>query len=220
MLKAFKNAVDNMQVSEVEYLRNTRNGIGIWIKLRLQFIQKIGPRQILIGTLNDITVQKEIDNVLNVFKTVEPLHHKNTDTMLIVDDHKLDRTILREMFRDKFNVIEAEDGNEALRLLRTNKQIDIIVLDLIMPYMDGRAMLEVMKNDRILKDLPVVVVTSDSTIKSQMEMLQLGVDDYIIKPYVKEIVIKRVENVLVSHNNKDLIQKSSVIADKFSEILK
>ncbi len=220
VLKAFKNAVDNMQVSEVEYLRNTRNGIGIWIKLRLQFIQKIGPRQILIGTLNDITVQKEIDNVLNVFKTVEPLHHKNTDTMLIVDDHKLDRTILREMFRDKFNVIEAEDGNEALRLLRTNKQIDIIVLDLIMPYMDGRAMLEVMKNDRILKDLPVVVVTSDSTIKSQMEMLQLGVDDYIIKPYVKEIVIKRVENVLVSHNNKDLIQKSSVIADKFSEILK
>lgn len=220
VLKAFKSAVDNMKVSEVEYLRNTRNGVGMWIKLRLQFIQKIGMRHILIGTLNDITVQKEIDSVLHVFKEVEPLGFKNTDTMLIVDDHKLDRTILREMFRDKFNIIEAEDGNEALRILRTNKQIDLIVLDLIMPYMDGRAMLEIMKNDRTLRELPVVVVTSDSTIKSQMEMLQLGVDDYIIKPYVKEIVIKRVENVLVSHNNKDLIQKSNVIADKFSEILK
>lgn len=215
---AFKNAVDSNKITEVEYIRTRSNGSNIWVKLRLQYIQRIGAKHLLFGTINDITTQKEMDTVLSMYRKEISDNKVEQDVMLIVDDYKVNRLMLCEMFGDKYKIIEAEDGNDALRKMKETPKIDVIILDLIMPYMDGKEFLSVIKKDEKYSDIPVIVITSDDSPKSQMELISLGVDDYIIKPFVKEIVLKRVDNVMVSFNNKNSIKRKNDIADKLSEL--
>lgn len=221
VLEAFRGAVKTKKMGEAEYIRLKENGTSIWVKLRLQYIQKIGTKHILFGTLNDITAQKELDSMLNIFKTeIERKRKREKGIMLIVDDYQLNRLILKEMFVEQFVVIEAENGNEALKQLKKYEQIDVIILDLIMPFMDGKEFLNIIKKDDKYKDIPVVVITSDDSMESQTELISLGINDYIIKPFVREIVMKRIDNVLVSTDNRDLLWRKNDIADKLSELLK
>lgn len=221
VLDAFRGAVKTKKMGEAEYIRLKENGTSIWVKLRLQYIQKIGTKHILFGTLNDITAQKELDSMLNIFKTeIERKRKREKGIMLIVDDYQLNRLILKEMFVEQFVVIEAENGNEALKQLKEHEQIDVIILDLIMPFMDGKEFLNIIKKEDKYKDIPVVVITSDDSMESQTELISLGINDYIIKPFVREIVMKRIDNVLVSTDNRDLLWRKNDIADKLSELLK
>lgn len=218
---AFETAVRTKKITETEYLRRKADGTSIWIRLRLQYIQSAANKSILLGTLNDITAQKEIDSMLNIYKEELDSDRNDKDTMLIIDDYRLNRIMLREMFTEKFRVIEAENGTEALRILKDcNNHIDLIILDLIMPYMDGKELLKIIRADERLKDIPVVVITSDDSNRSQTELLSLGVDDYIIKPFVKETVMKRIDNVVISYNNKNSMRRKNDIADKLSELFK
>lgn len=220
VLDAFREAVETKKIGEAEYIRLKENGTSIWIKLRLQYIQKIGTKHILFGTLNDITAQKELDSMLNIFKAEIERKKSEKCVMLIVDDYQLNRIILKEMFVDKFNVIEAENGKEALMKLDESKHVDVIILDLIMPHMSGREFLNIIKQKDKYKNIPVVVITSDDSAESQTELISLGVNDYIIKPFVREIVMKRIDNVLVSSDNRDSIWRKDYIADRLSELLK
>lgn len=220
LLGAFWEAVNTKGTSEAEYIRYKEDGTSIWVKIRLQYIQKIGMKHILFGTLNDITIQKEIDTMLDIYKEELNTQKADKDVMLVVDDYRLNRIILRDMFQDKFQVLEAENGNVALQKLLETEKVDVIILDLIMPCMDGKELLQIIKKDDKRKNIPVVVITSDDSIESQTELLSLGVNDYIIKPFVKETVMKRIDNVMVSSNNRSSIQRKSDIADKLSELLK
>ena len=220
VLDAFKDVVNNKKISKVEYLRMKNDGTNIWINMRLQYIHNIANKDVIIGTLNDVTIQKEIDNMLYDFKNTDSEGHKGKEIMLIVDDYKLERIMLRDMFKEKYEVIEAANGDDALKVLRDNQSINIIVLDLVIPKMDGKALLQVIKDNQNLKDIPVVVITPDDTKQSQTELFSLGIDDYIIKPFVREMLMKRIDNVLVSYNNKKLIKRNKDIADKLSELSK
>lgn len=205
--QAFKNAVESNKITEAEYLRTKSNGSNIWVKLRLQYIQRIGTKHLMFGTINDITAQKEMDTVLSMYRKEVSENRLDEDVMLIVDDYRLNRLMLCEMFGDKFKIVEAENGNDALSKMKELSRIDIIILDLIMPYMDGKEFLDIIKKDEAYADIPVIIITSDDSPESQMELISLGVDDYIIKPFVKEIVLKRVDNVMVSFNNKNSIKR-------------
>lgn len=216
--QAFKNAVESNKITEAEYLRTKSNGSNIWVKLRLQYIQRIGTKHLMFGTINDITAQKEMDTVLSMYRKEVSENRLDEDVMLIVDDYRLNRLMLCEMFGDKFKIVEAENGNDALSKMKELSRIDIIILDLIMPYMDGKEFLDIIKKDEAYADIPVIIITSDDSPESQMELISLGVDDYIIKPFVKEIVLKRVDNVMVSFNNKNSIKRKNDIADKLSEL--
>lgn len=218
VIDAFKNAVNTKKISEAEYIRYKDNGTSVWAKLRLQYIQKIGTKHLIFGTINDITAQKEIDSVLNIYKNEIGDKKRDKELMLIIDDYRLNRLVLREMFNEKYSIIEAENGNEALKKLKEVQTVDIIILDLIMPYMDGKEFLSIIKKDEKYRDVPVIVITSDDSLKSQMELISLGISDYIIKPFVKEIVLKRIDNVMVSLNNKNNIRRKNDIADKLSEL--
>ncbi len=218
IIAAFENAVNTKKVTEAEYLRYKDNGKSVWIKLRLQYIQKIGMKHLLFGTLNDITTQKEIDSVLNMYRNEINNEKKDKDVMLIIDDYRLNRLMLAEMFNDKYSIVEAENGNDALKKLKEIEHIDIIILDLIMPYMDGKEFLKILKQNEKYVNTPVIVITSDDSPKSQMELISLGVSDYIIKPFVREIVIKRIDNVMVSLSNKNSIKRKNDIANRLSEL--
>ncbi len=220
VLRAFDDVASNKKTSKVEYLRMKNDGTSLWVNMRLQYIHSIANKDVIIGTLNDVTIQKEIDNMLSEIKNSDFGSLKRSETMLIVDDYKLERIMLRDMFKEKYEVVEAASGDDAIKVLTDQKQIDIIVLDLVMPNMDGKELLKLIKSNPDFNDIPVVVITPDDTKQSQTELFSLGVDDYIIKPFIREMVMKRIENVLVSYNNKKLMKRNKDIADKLSVLSK
>ena len=219
VISAFETAIRTKKIAEAEYERTKNNGTNMWVKLRLQYIQKIGNKHLLFGTLNDITAQKEIDSILSIYrKEVDGEKKKNKGRMLIVDDYRLNRLMLAEMFSDKYDIVEAENGNDALIKLKESGVIDIIILDLIMPYMDGKEFLSIIKKDEKYEDIPVIVMTSDSSKESQMELISLGISDYITKPFVRETVLKRIDNVMELVSRKNNRRRKNDIADKLSEL--
>ncbi|RGY96852.1 EAL domain-containing protein [Clostridium sp. AM58-1XD] len=118
-------------------------------------------------------------------------------TMLLVDDTELNLAILEGIFEENFKILKARNGKEALKLLKENA-IDIVVLDVIMPVMDGFETLERIKEDEALSDIPVVMSTSEAG-ENEARALSLGADDFIMKPYNPVVVYKRVENIIVKH---------------------
>ena len=122
--------------------------------------------------------------------------------ILIVDDSALNREILSEMLHSDFRILEAENGEAAIGLLKENNyEIDVIFLDLAMPVMDGIRFLEEKKKDEGMEEIPVIVITSDDTSQKQIQAITLGASDYIVKPFVGETLRKRTRNVLESKRN-------------------
>lgn len=117
-------------------------------------------------------------------------------TMLIVDDSKVDRTLLANIFKEQYVIEQAADGYAALETLQA-KKIDIVVLDISMAGMDGFRVIEVMRADPLLADIPVVVATSEPA--HEEAALLDGADDFIAKPFNPVVVKKRVENIVVKH---------------------
>lgn len=85
---------------------------------------------------------------------------KEKSTILIVDDSELNRTILADILGDEYNFIEAENGARAIELLRTHTDIDLILLDMVMPEMNGFDVLTAMNNNRQIEDIPVVMISA------------------------------------------------------------
>lgn len=122
------------------------------------------------------------------------------DTMLIVDDVEMNRIILKVLFEKKYAILEAENGREALEIVeRCQGNIDMILLDLIMEDMTGFEVLEHRSQTEYFRDIPVVVITVSGAMEDQIKAFKMGANDYINKPFIPEIVISRVDNVMASH---------------------
>ena len=120
-------------------------------------------------------------------------------TILIVDDAELNRRILKNIFEDDYRIIEAEDGNKAIKVLKREEKIDVILLDIIMPTLNGFEFLKLIKKHEKFKDIPVIVNTQAGEEKNECMALKLGADDFIAKPYNSEIVKRRVSNIIEKH---------------------
>lgn len=128
-------------------------------------------------------------------------------TMLVVDDVEINRTKLKELFYDKYHVLEAEDGQEALHILRENHiYLSIVLLDIEMPILDGFKVLEMIQEDEMLKKIPVIAVT-ELNEEHGIKALKLGAIDFIGKPFNSEIVKHRITNVV----SKMQLEKEHVI---------
>lgn len=120
-------------------------------------------------------------------------------TMLIVDDLEFNRAVLSANFSTDFSVVEKGDGSEAWDYLDQHfAEVDIIMLDLLMPVMDGFQLLHKIRSDSRMSDMPVII-TSQGDATSERRALQMQADDFISKPYHPEIIRHRVNNVLASH---------------------
>lgn len=120
--------------------------------------------------------------------------------MLIVDDVEMNREILKVLFHADYEIMEAENGEEALEVLeRCQGSIDIALLDLMMPGMNGFELLEKRKELEYFRNVPVVVITSSGQMEDQIRAFEMGANDYIAKPFIPEIVISRVNNVMASN---------------------
>lgn len=120
---------------------------------------------------------------------------KNRLTILIVDDMIVNRLILKGIIENDYNVLESESGVRALELLEQGEKIDIILLDLIMPEMSGIEFLHIIKQDERYRNIPVIVNTQAGERENEVKALEVGADDFLVKPYHPEIVKRRIANI-------------------------
>ena len=117
--------------------------------------------------------------------------------ILVVDDAELNRELLHEILKDEYTVEMAEDGEQALEKLQESKEkVGAMLLDLHMPGMDGFAVIAAMKEKGWLKKIPVLVISSENTAVVENRCLELGVSDFIHRPFESSIVRNRVRNTM------------------------
>lgn len=125
--------------------------------------------------------------------------------LMVVEDNPLNRDMLVSMLEDRYTVLEAENGQVALDMLRETKDdVSLILLDVMMPVMDGYTLMDRMKEDPELSLIPIVVMTQSNTEKDELEALNHGATDFLPKPYRQEIIIHRVENIIKLRENAAL----------------
>ncbi len=117
--------------------------------------------------------------------------------VLIVDDVASNRIILRDIFDSDYAVLEAQNGEEALELLRReNDRICVMIIALSLPGVDGYEVLKIMREDETLLPVPIIISADKEKVESQIMALELGADDFIIKPFIPSIVRRRVLNII------------------------
>ncbi len=118
-------------------------------------------------------------------------------SILIIEDNELNREMLCAMLEDWYNVYQAENGREGLEVLQEHyRDISIIVLDVQMPVMNGYEFLNMLREDDLLKEIPVIVATGSSDAEEEERCLELGATDFVMKPYKRNIVLKRIGNII------------------------
>ena len=130
------------------------------------------------------------------------------DKVLIVDDMKINRELLSEVMEDEYAILQAEGGKEAIEILEDkNTEIAIMFLDLIMPEVDGLAVLKEMKRRKWIEEFPVLVVTKDNSPNVERECFDYGVSDFIHNPFDFMVVKKRVENIVGLYSYKNQLEE-------------
>ena len=117
--------------------------------------------------------------------------------ILIVDDSEMNRMILSEMLKGEFEILEAENGSVCLDMLsRYEMKISLILLDIVMPGMDGFGVLEYINRNNLIKDIPVIMISGEDSGEVIKRAYEMGVSDYIKRPFDMEVVHRRVLNTI------------------------
>ena len=134
--------------------------------------------------------------------------------ILVVDDEVRMRKLVKDFLSVKgYKVVEAADGEEAISLFMEQKDIKLILLDVMMPKMDG---FETLKLIRQYSDLPVIMLTARSEEKDELQGFNLGVDEYITKPFSPKILVARVEAILrrSGQDREEKLSAGGIVIDK------
>ena len=139
-------------------------------------------------------------------ETFNLIHKKHL--VLVVDDEMINREILSQILADKYEVITATDGTKALAAIRDNRnELSLILLDLMMPGIHGLDLLKMIKGNKQMGQIPVIVMTSDQG--SEVKSLQLGASDFVPKPYpAPAVILARIQRTIELSEDRKLIQST------------
>lgn len=141
------------------------------------------------------------------------------ESILVVDDNEINRAVLFETFKNDYNVLEAQNGEQALEiLLKKHNKISAILLDIVMPVMDGFAFLDELKKKSLFSDIPVFLITADTSEESMHRGYNYGVMDIIEKPIVPYFVKRRVNSVVELFRARKKL--SNIVITQQDQILK
>lgn len=125
-------------------------------------------------------------------------------TVLIVDDEPLSVEMLGSLLNDEYRIIMAHSGQEALDII--SRQVpDLILLDILMPVMDGYEVFRIIKQNPLFRDVPVLFITAMGEAECECEGLMMGAGDYIVKPFNPSLARLRVKNHLELKRQRDLL---------------
>lgn len=122
----------------------------------------------------------------------------NKYRILIADDSELNRELLSEMLQEEYDIVEAKDGKEAVAILQEQSQeISLVLLDIVMPQMDGFEVLTYMNTYHWLDDIPVIIISSENSSSFMQKAYDFGATDYISRPFDAMVVHRRVVNTIM-----------------------
>ena len=122
---------------------------------------------------------------------------QNKPRILIVDNSEFNRAILKEILEETYEIIEVDGGNEALHKIdEYGMKISLVLLDIIMPEKDGFEVLKYMEEERLISDIPVIIISSEDSANYIRRAYEMGVSDYINRPFDANIVYQRVSNTV------------------------
>ena len=146
----------------------------------------------------------------------EPAAEQEKPLIMIVDDSEMNRLILSEMLREDYRILEAESGEECLRLLEKNgTEISLILLDIVMPGMNGLEVLSDMSRQNWLESIPVIMISSEDSNVIVRRSYELGASDYISRPFDARVVYQRVSNTIRLYAKQRRL--SALVSQQFYE---
>ncbi|MCB1727381.1 MAG: response regulator [Gammaproteobacteria bacterium] len=134
---------------------------------------------------------------------------KRAETVLIVDDVAENLSVLHELLSPEFKVQAAKSGERALRLVASSPLPDLILLDVMMPDLDGYQVFERLRGDPRTRDIPVIFLTAMDGVEAEMRGLELGAADYITKPIVLPVLLARVRTQLELKRTRDQLKSAN-----------
>ena len=140
--------------------------------------------------------------------------------ILVVDDEARMRKLVKDfLVKAGYVVLEAQDGNEAMEVFYANKDISLLILDVMMPHMDGW---EVCREVRSSSQFPIIMLTARSDERDELQGFELGVDEYISKPFSPKILVARVEAILrrsLGQNEEAKLEEGGIVLDKAAHVV-
>ena len=140
--------------------------------------------------------------------------------ILVVDDEARMRKLVKDfLVKADYAVLEAQDGSEAMEIFYANKDISLLILDVMMPHMDGW---EVCREVRSLSQVPIIMLTARSDERDELLGFELGVDEYISKPFSPKILVARVEAILrrsMGQSEEAKLEDGGIVLDKAAHVV-
>ncbi len=141
--------------------------------------------------------------------------------ILVVDDESRMRKLVRDfLIRNNFEVLEAGDGEEALNIFYREKEIAMLILDVMMPKMNGW---DVCREIRETSKVPIIMLTAKGEESDELQGFDLGVDEYISKPFSPKILVARIEAILRRANNRvaeeESVEAGGIVMDKAAHLV-
>ena len=156
-----------------------------------------------------------------MLKSHEKFHSANGKRqILVVDDEFINRELLGNVLKNDYEVLYAENGEEALKIINNNQDtLSLILMDLMMPGISGMELLKQLKEDEALKLIPVIVLTSDQ--KAEVESLSAGASDFIPKPYPQsDVILARVRRSIELSEDRQIINSSTAMRNSSTSSIK
>lgn len=146
------------------------------------------------------------------------------EKILIVDDAEMNRELLKEILNDEYEILEADNGQAALDVMDRENNISVILLDLVMPIMDGFEFMSVLREKQIMDKVPVLVISGENSVQSENKCFDYGVSDFIGRPYSAILVKRRIRNVVdhFAYKNKleEKVEEQTAVLRKAYHTLK
>lgn len=180
-----------------EFRLTLQKGTEHWPKDQISNHYKVGEtilHELIEDGANDQLDMEEKDMAKNKSAIIDKLRSE-LPTMIIVDDNAEMRSYISTIFSDSFNIYEAEDGREGLDIIK-KEYPDIVISDIRMKSMSGIELCEQMKKNSQLAHIPVILLTGSSAEEVRLQGIECGAEDYITKPFNKDIIVAKVKNIL------------------------
>lgn len=192
-LRQIQEAIENATIPNCPRLKLTAS-IGGVISEDGQIDEAIAKADQLMYKAKDHKAQVITECDKTIFKKEKI---QNKPRILIVDASEFNRAILKEILEETYEIIEADGGNEALHKIdEYGMKISLVLLDIIMPEKDGFEVLKYMEEERLISDIPVIIISSEDSANYIRRAYEMGVSDYINRPFDANIVYQRVSNTV------------------------
>lgn len=195
-VKGYNKLQLSISIGAVVSMTETRE-VSVTKADRLMYIAKSSKNRVV----SEWNENKQITSSLNERDDNKPL-------VLVVDDSDMNRFLLSQILLDDYNVIEACDGVEATQIIQDHfKELSIVLLDIVMPRIDGFGVLEFMNANDLIQDLPVIMISSMDEDRAIRRCYELGISDYVRRPFSADVVGKRVYNIVRLYQRQRNLQR-------------